>query len=47
MKFSCKALMFLIFAASGFAQTAPKPLDLLKEKLEQISAGVSADWAFT
>ena len=44
---SCKRLIFLIFlvcAASGFAQTAPKPLDLLRQKLEQISSGVSADW---
>lgn len=41
---SCKALVFLFFAASAFAQTAPTPLDLLKQKLEQISAGVSADW---
>src|ERR1051326_6046360 len=43
----CKAvifLMFLVCAASGFAQTAPKPLELLRQKLEQISSGVSADW---
>lgn len=39
-----KALIFLIFASSGFAQTVPKPLDLLRQKLEQISAGVSANW---
>ena len=42
----CVVLTLLLFALSAFAQTpaAPKPIDLLKQKLEQISAGVSADW---
>src|ERR1051326_3766253 len=41
-----KAALFLFFALPAFTQTAPatKPIDLLKQKLEQISAGVSADW---
>jgi beta-lactamase class A len=41
-----KSLLVLLLAASSFAQTAPapKPIDLLKQKLEQIGAGVSADW---
>jgi beta-lactamase class A len=36
----------LLFVLPVCAQTpaAPKPIDLLKQKLEQISAGVSADW---
>src|SRR6478735_12459816 len=40
------ALALLMFVLSSSAQTAaaPKPIDLLKQKLEQISAGVSADW---
>jgi len=43
---SVKALFVLLSALPAFAQTAPtpKPSDLLKQKLEQISAGVSADW---
>jgi beta-lactamase class A len=41
-----KAALFLFFALPAFTQTSPatKPIDLLKQKLEQISAGVSADW---
>jgi beta-lactamase class A len=40
------ALALLLFALPASAQpvAAPKPIDLLKQKLEQISAGVSADW---
>ena len=40
------ALALLIFVLSASSQTAiaPKPIDLLKQKLEQISSGVSADW---
>ena len=43
---SIKALLVLLIAFPSLAQTAPapKPIDLLKQKLEQISAGVSADW---
>ena len=43
---SVKAVLVLLFVLPAFAQTAPtpKPIDLLKQKLEQISAGVSADW---
>ncbi len=43
---SIKALLVLLLAFPSFAQTAPapKPIDLLKQKLEQIGAGVSADW---
>jgi len=39
-------LALLVLPAGGHAQpaAAPKPIDLLKQKLEQISAGVSADW---
>src|SRR5438309_10672820 len=47
MKFkSIKAVFLLLSALPAFAQTvpAPKPIDLFKQKLEQISAGVSADW---
>ena len=47
MKFnSVKAVFVLLFILPAFAQNAPapKPIDLLKQKLEQISAGVSADW---
>lgn len=41
-----KAALALFFALPAPAQNAPapKPIDLLKQKLEQISAGVSADW---
>jgi beta-lactamase class A len=41
-----KAAIVLCFTFPALAQTAPapKPIDLLKQKLEQISAGVSADW---
>src|ERR1051326_8579009 len=41
-----KAALFLFFALPAFTQTSPatKPIDLLRQKLEQISAGVSADW---
>src|SRR5262245_8339034 len=41
---SIKAILVLALALPTFAQTAPKPVDLLKQKLEQISSGVSADW---
>jgi beta-lactamase class A len=43
---SIKTLLVLLIACPSFAQTAPapKPIDLLKQKLEQTSAGVSADW---
>jgi beta-lactamase class A len=46
-----KALPLLLFVLPTLAQTAPapkppvpKPTDLLKQKLEQTGAGVSADW---
>jgi beta-lactamase class A len=41
-----KGVLALLFALPALAQTAPapKPIDLLKQKLEQIGAGVSADW---
>src|SRR5579859_8214498 len=40
------SLALLVFILPMPAQTAPasRPIDLLKQKLEQISAGVSADW---
>ncbi len=43
---SVKAVFVLLFVLPAFAQNAPapKPIDLLKQKLEQISSGVSADW---
>jgi hypothetical protein len=43
---SVKTILVLFFALPALAQNAPapKPIDLLKQKLEQISAGVSADW---
>jgi beta-lactamase class A len=43
---SIKALLVFLIAFPSLAQTAPapKPIDLLKQKLQQISAGVSADW---
>jgi hypothetical protein len=43
---SVKAILALLLVAPAFAQPAPtpKPIDLLKQKLEQISSGVSADW---
>jgi hypothetical protein len=43
---SVKAILVLLLVAPAFAQPAPtpKPIDLLKQKLEQISSGVSADW---
>ncbi|HSK44787.1 MAG TPA: hypothetical protein VLA83_12970, partial [Candidatus Binatia bacterium] len=34
----------LAVSAPGQTPAAPKPIDLLKQKLEQISSGVSADW---
>src|SRR6185437_8419117 len=39
-------ILFFLIALPVFAQPspAPKPIDLLKQKLEQISSGVSADW---
>src|ERR1041385_9170584 len=41
-----KAAVVLVLALPVIAQPAatPKPIDLLRQKLEQISAGVSADW---
>jgi len=43
---SVKAILALLLVAPAFAHPAPtpKPIDLLKQKLEQISSGVSADW---
>jgi beta-lactamase class A len=42
---SIKAVLVLLFAFPAFAQNpVPKPIDLLKQKLIQISSGVSADW---
>src|ERR1700736_2627189 len=38
------ALLVLVLPSSAQTTTAPKPIDLLKQKLGQISAGVSADW---
>jgi beta-lactamase class A len=39
------AVCIFLFALSAFAQTqASRPIDLLKQKLTQISSGVSADW---
>jgi beta-lactamase class A len=39
------AALILLLALTALAQpSAPKPIDLLKQKLEQISSGVSADW---
>src|SRR5579871_5671094 len=40
------AICILLFVLPAFAQApaAPKPIDQLKQKLEQISSGVSADW---
>ncbi|HKD81341.1 MAG TPA: serine hydrolase [Candidatus Angelobacter sp.] len=48
MKLSAsKSLLVLLFTLPAFAQTAPapKPIDLLRQKLEQISSGVTADWS--
>ncbi|HZS25748.1 MAG TPA: serine hydrolase [Candidatus Angelobacter sp.] len=41
-----KVVLVLLVALPALAQTAsaPKPIDLLKQKLVQISSGVSADW---
>lgn len=46
LKFFHTILALLAFLLPSSAQTAPapKPIDLLKQKLEQISSGVSADW---
>jgi beta-lactamase class A len=47
MRLKCvPAILVLLFVLPALAQTpaATKPIDLLKQKLEQISAGVSADW---
>jgi len=38
------ALLMFVLPASAQTPAAPKPIDLLKQKLEQISSGVSADW---
>src|SRR5450755_321249 len=38
------ALLMFVLPASAQTASAPKPIDLLRQKLEQISAGVSADW---
>jgi beta-lactamase class A len=37
-------ILLLVLPAAAQNAPAPKPIDLLKQKLEQISAGVSADW---
>jgi beta-lactamase class A len=42
--FKTAFLLCLVSAASAQPTPAPKPIDLLKQKLEQISSGVSADW---
>jgi beta-lactamase class A len=42
-----KAVFIALFSLAAFAQNTPaqpKPIDLLKQKLAQISSGVSADW---
>src|SRR6516225_8047831 len=47
MKFKfVKLFLVPLLALPTFAQNAaaPKPIDLLRQKLEQIGAGVSADW---
>jgi beta-lactamase class A len=47
MRFNPVLMVFVaFFFLPVFSQTAPppKPVDLLKQKLEQISSGVSADW---
>src|ERR1051325_1717880 len=43
---SIHVVLILLFVRPALAQPSPssKPIDLLKQKLEQISAGVSADW---
>lgn len=44
--FPAALLLLLMVSVTALAQTPapPKPIDLLKQKLEQISSGVSADW---
>ncbi len=37
-------LLWAVLPAFAGIGLAPKPIDLLKQKLEQISAGVTADW---
>lgn len=47
MKFSpikVALLLLAVLPVFGQSQPAPKPIDLLRQKLEQISSGVSADW---
>jgi beta-lactamase class A len=39
------AVLIFLLPASSQTAPAPKPIDLLKQKLEQISSGVSADWS--
>ena len=45
LKIAIVLIFVLAPAVSAIAQTpAPKPIDLLKQKLVTISQGVSADW---
>jgi len=47
MRLSClKIALTLLLSLPALSQPAPtpKPIDLLRQKLEQISSGVSADW---
>lgn len=37
-------VLLVVLPAFGQSQSAPKPIELLRQKLEQISSGVSADW---
>ena len=42
---SVRAVCALLFALPVFGQSpTPKPIEILQQKLKQISAGVSADW---
>ncbi len=42
--YAALALLMFVLPASAQTAAAPKPIDLLKQKLAQISSGVSADW---
>jgi hypothetical protein len=45
---ACVAACLLLAWAKGQQQNAaPKPIDLLKHKIEEIGRGVSADWEST
>jgi beta-lactamase class A len=46
MKCLLRFVAVLLFSSVALAQPSPspRPIDLLKQKLEQISSGVSADW---